>query len=250
MIHLLSDLEQHCMQEPWNARMIEGQLQRAGQLILALDTEGRVECLYSSLAGRPDPSGHPDATDFGQTASQAGSLLSGDSSFDPSPPGSVRGSESASFCGYIWFEDRSVVDESGTKASWELLRIGVLPDYRGQSLGSVLMQKGLQFLAQCSHYLPRSGPVRKEGCTGSGSEDLESNSSPRPDQDSEGPGPGSGGQRIVLEVAENNHPARALYERFGFIVINRRKNYYADSDALIMERPDKERSVEEYHRPL
>lgn len=40
-----------------------------------------------------------------------------------------------------------------------------------------------------------------------------------------------------LEVRPTNSEARALYERFGFRVIGRRKGYYADTgeDALIME---------------
>ena len=48
--------------------------------------------------------------------------------------------------------------------------------------------------------------------------------------------------RVLLEVAQTNESARALYESCGFLIINRRKNYYMDSDALIMER--KERSHE------
>ena len=32
--------------------------------------------------------------------------------------------------------------------------------------------------------------------------------------------------RIFLEVAENNIPARRLYEKAGFSEIGRRKNYY------------------------
>ncbi len=39
---------------------------------------------------------------------------------------------------------------------------------------------------------------------------------------------------IVLEVAENNHAAISLYKKFGFEVIGKRKNYYEESDALIM----------------
>ncbi len=46
---------------------------------------------------------------------------------------------------------------------------------------------------------------------------------------------------IYLEVAESNPPARKLYEKFGFLVIGRRENYYrspssASETALIMKR--------------
>ena len=49
---------------------------------------------------------------------------------------------------------------------------------------------------------------------------------------------------IYLEVAESNSPARKLYEKFGFLVIGRRKNYYrtpssASETALIMRRDAK-----------
>ncbi len=44
---------------------------------------------------------------------------------------------------------------------------------------------------------------------------------------------------IYLEVAESNSPARKLYEKFGFLVIGRRENYYrlpssAPETALVM----------------
>ena len=44
---------------------------------------------------------------------------------------------------------------------------------------------------------------------------------------------------LVLEVRESNHPARALYERFGFRFSRLRKGYYSDSgeDALEMILP-------------
>jgi [ribosomal protein S18]-alanine N-acetyltransferase len=49
---------------------------------------------------------------------------------------------------------------------------------------------------------------------------------------------------IYLEVAESNTPARRLYEKFGFLVIGRRENYYRSSSsafetALIMRRDAK-----------
>ena len=49
---------------------------------------------------------------------------------------------------------------------------------------------------------------------------------------------------IYLEVAESNVPARKLYEKFGFLVIGRRENYYrtpssAPETALIMRRDTK-----------
>lgn len=46
----------------------------------------------------------------------------------------------------------------------------------------------------------------------------------------------SGAQTMVLEVGAANAAARALYARFGFRVVGRRKAYYAqeDGDALIL----------------
>ena len=46
---------------------------------------------------------------------------------------------------------------------------------------------------------------------------------------------------IYLEVAESNTPARKLYEKFGFLVVGRRENYYrtpssASETAFIMRR--------------
>lgn len=37
---------------------------------------------------------------------------------------------------------------------------------------------------------------------------------------------GAAGQRLLLEVAEDNIPARALYAKFGFTQIGRRPSYY------------------------
>lgn len=45
----------------------------------------------------------------------------------------------------------------------------------------------------------------------------------------------SGAERIILEVAVTNAPARALYERAGFRRVGIRRAYYADrSDALLL----------------
>ncbi len=43
---------------------------------------------------------------------------------------------------------------------------------------------------------------------------------------------------IGLEVREHNAPARALYEKNGFVAVGRRKNYYSEfhEDAILMER--------------
>jgi ribosomal-protein-alanine acetyltransferase len=45
-----------------------------------------------------------------------------------------------------------------------------------------------------------------------------------------------GATEIYLEVRESNEAARALYERHGFEVVNRRPRYYSDpvEDALVM----------------
>lgn len=45
-----------------------------------------------------------------------------------------------------------------------------------------------------------------------------------------------GGKKIFLEVAENNHPARALYENAGYIQIGIRPKYYDGTDAVLMEK--------------
>lgn len=43
-------------------------------------------------------------------------------------------------------------------------------------------------------------------------------------------------EKIMLEVRESNISAIKLYEKNGFIEINRRKKYYGNEDAIIMER--------------
>lgn len=45
-----------------------------------------------------------------------------------------------------------------------------------------------------------------------------------------------GVKRVFLEVAENNRPARALYEKHGFTVVGRRPKYYDGIDAILMAR--------------
>lgn len=50
-----------------------------------------------------------------------------------------------------------------------------------------------------------------------------------------------GGTRLFLEVASDNAPARALYERAGFAQVGLRKGYYAragqlPADALVLSR--------------
>ena len=42
--------------------------------------------------------------------------------------------------------------------------------------------------------------------------------------------------KIYLEVNTNNKKAISLYQKFGFKVINLRKNYYGIDDAYVMER--------------
>lgn len=43
-----------------------------------------------------------------------------------------------------------------------------------------------------------------------------------------------GARHMTLEVRVSNVDAQRLYERFGFIVVGKRKNYYKDEDALVM----------------
>ncbi|MEZ5174652.1 MAG: ribosomal protein S18-alanine N-acetyltransferase [Acidimicrobiia bacterium] len=45
---------------------------------------------------------------------------------------------------------------------------------------------------------------------------------------------GRGARHLTLEVRVSNRSAQGLYERFGFNPVGRRKNYYADEDALVM----------------
>jgi len=44
-----------------------------------------------------------------------------------------------------------------------------------------------------------------------------------------------GSKKIFLEVNENNIVAMNLYKKFGFKAISRRKKYYGDDDAIIMQ---------------
>lgn len=45
-----------------------------------------------------------------------------------------------------------------------------------------------------------------------------------------------GGKKIFLEVAENNTPARKLYESNGYVQIGVRPKYYDGTDAIMMEK--------------
>jgi ribosomal-protein-alanine N-acetyltransferase len=49
---------------------------------------------------------------------------------------------------------------------------------------------------------------------------------------------GSGPRRAFLEVRDSNHSAQAFYQRHGFVVSGRRKNYYSRplEDALVLAR--------------
>ncbi len=42
--------------------------------------------------------------------------------------------------------------------------------------------------------------------------------------------------KVMLEVKNTNDEALKLYQNWGFVTINIRKNYYESADALIMER--------------
>lgn len=41
-------------------------------------------------------------------------------------------------------------------------------------------------------------------------------------------------KNITLEVSENNNPGIELYKKFGFVDVAKRKNYYKDSDGILM----------------
>ena len=205
------------MAENWNSRMIEGQLSRKGQLILGIDPDARVVPLYDTMhrsGGVVFTGARHLTTSF---LSDAPSTDSAGSSHRPD----------ASYCGYIWLEDRSTPEED--ESSWELLRIGVLPDYRSRSLGRALLSSGQKFIGS------GQAPVAEQDQHGEEARgDDEIRNSDRDDSHI-GKTEWITECRILLEVAENNLPARKLYESCGFKEIHRRKNYYADSDALIME---------------
>ena len=46
----------------------------------------------------------------------------------------------------------------------------------------------------------------------------------------------NGVKTLFLEVAENNHPARALYEQNGYVQIGVRPKYYDGVDAIMMKK--------------
>jgi len=77
-----------------------------------------------------------------------------------------------------------------------VLNLAVLPELRQKGIGSTLLQDALQELRRR-----------------------------RPDLNS-----------VMLEVRESNIPAIRLYEKFGFNIIGKRRNYYGDpwEDAVIM----------------
>ncbi len=41
---------------------------------------------------------------------------------------------------------------------------------------------------------------------------------------------------VTLEVAENNKSAVALYEKLGFFTVGKRKGFYGDADAILMDK--------------
>ena len=45
-----------------------------------------------------------------------------------------------------------------------------------------------------------------------------------------------GANKMFLEVAENNRPARAMYEKNGYTQIGVRPKYYDGVDAILMEK--------------
>lgn len=45
-----------------------------------------------------------------------------------------------------------------------------------------------------------------------------------------------GGKKIFLEVAEDNSPARTLYEHNGYVQVGVRPKYYDGIDAILMEK--------------
>ncbi|MDW2995069.1 MAG: GNAT family N-acetyltransferase [Alphaproteobacteria bacterium] len=46
----------------------------------------------------------------------------------------------------------------------------------------------------------------------------------------------NGVKNVFLEVAENNHPARTLYEQNGYVQIGIRPKYYDGVDAIMMKK--------------
>lgn len=94
----------------------------------------------------------------------------------------------------------------------ELLRIAVDPAQRRRGLASIL----LRFLLQSNANFHRAPPS------------LAKSQRRRDNRDRP--------RRIILEVASDNTAALALYARFGFREIHRRRAYYrSGADALILE---------------
>jgi ribosomal-protein-alanine N-acetyltransferase len=85
-------------------------------------------------------------------------------------------------------EDYGYAEGMWLSGEYELHNIEVLPQFRSQGKGYLLMKR---FLAECNG-------------------------------------------DVFLEVATKNAHAVKLYQKCGFVEINRRKNYYPDDDAIIM----------------
>jgi ribosomal-protein-alanine N-acetyltransferase len=124
----------------------------------------------------------------------------------------------------VW---RAVLDEA------EIITIGVNPESRGQGIASALLtlmeneiKKGINS--------PLCGGVGSYAAGGGQTRSL------TPPQ--EGSLTPAGGKfetqqiKIFLEVAENNIPARKLYEKYGYKQLAVRKKYYDGIDAIIMEK--------------
>ncbi|MCB1166684.1 MAG: GNAT family N-acetyltransferase [Leptospiraceae bacterium] len=191
------------MAEFWNEDQILAQLKHPGQRIFLLYDKNPVLVdptkLSSSLTEPNSPAKgyiwlenrdvkvHNPHSDYrvektDQSVQTASSFSQGPET--PFPKVQSPGTDQSVHKG--WSKSESALSKPG---EWELLRIGVRPEFRASGLGHRLMQAGLRGLA------------------------------------------GS----VMLEVAANNRSAIKLYEDFGFLEIHRRKNYYRDSDALIMK---------------
>ena len=207
-------LEQECMTEPWNERMIESQLKQPAQMILAINDAGEIVPIQEPRGlKRKEAFGSPSSISSAENQNSSAekeaesrnespllpSLKASEDAGEEISPKTTEEKQPGNIAGYIWIEDRSAAQDTDSElleTQWELLRIGVLPEHRKRGLARKLIQHAIL------NY---------------------------------GPGP----DRILLEVAETNEPARKLYESCGFLEIHRRKNYYLDSDALIMERKER-----------
>jgi ribosomal protein S18 acetylase RimI-like enzyme len=111
----------------------------------------------------------------------------------------------------------------------EIIELSVFSDYRRRGIASKLLE---QALVELPENLSKNSNFEgfENGLIGNDSQKAHEKHNEQ--------------RRILLEVAENNYPAIALYEKYAFQQIGRRAKYYGSTDALVMERDICERADE------